>query len=137
MAISDDKQYEEFKTHLRYLNDKMIEAFNLFIKLSTAIVGGTFFLHLKLEANDPQRLHIATGTDALMLLVAIGMTLVVINNLRAWHSYRSTLSKLFPEIPKRTKFWSWFTEVLMCVLMIGVAWGFHALNPLWPIQGGA
>jgi hypothetical protein len=130
MAISDDKQYEEIRTHLRYLNDKMIEAFNLFIKLATAIVGGTFFLHWKLAANDPQRTTFARGTDALLLLAAVGMTIIILNNLRAWYSYRGTLSHLFPEISHKTRFWSWLTEVLMCVMMLGVAWGFCAHNPL-------
>jgi hypothetical protein len=45
MKVSPDVEYKELRTHLRFLNDKINEAFSLFIKLATAIIGGEFFLH--------------------------------------------------------------------------------------------
>ena len=131
MRLNDyDKVYQELKTHLRYLNEKMIEAFSLFVKLATAIIGGTFWLHMKLPAGDPQRYLMARGTSMLLLLTSVGLTLVVINNLRAWHSYRHALSTQFPDIPSRTKWWSWVSEVILCVIMLAVALGFFGFNPL-------
>lgn len=131
MVISDDKRYEELKTHLRYLNEKMIQAFEMFIKIATGIVGGTFFLHMKLNINDPQRPLMSYGVNALMLLVGGGMTIIIINNLCSWHSYRKTLSDDFPEIPLKKRVGTWLAETLMCALILTTSFGFMAFNPLY------
>ena len=131
MAVSDDKLYEELKTHLRYLNEKMIQAFEMYIKVATAIVGGSFFLHMKLPANDSQRKLMSDGANALMILVGVGMTIIIINNLLSWHSYRKTLSDNFSEIHFKRSPGTWLVEILMCILILTTSFGFFAFNPLY------
>ena len=130
MTVAPDVEYQELKAHLRYLNEKIIEAFSLFIKLATAIVGGAFFLHWKLATDDPQRYLLARGINALLIVVAVAMTLIVLNNLWAWFGYRRALSQRFPEIPFRCSLRTFLAEVLMVVLILVTAIGFTAFNPL-------
>lgn len=40
MAIDDEKRYEFITEQLRYVNEKIIEAFTLFVKLTSAIMAG-------------------------------------------------------------------------------------------------
>lgn len=42
--VSDEKQYESVSTQVRYLNDKILESFNLYLKLFSGIVGGSIWL---------------------------------------------------------------------------------------------
>lgn len=129
MRISPEKRYDELKTHLRYLNEKIIEAFNLFIKMASTIVGGTFFLQWKMTADDPQRVKLAHGTDALMFLVAGGAIVIILNNMRSWIGHRQALSVEFPEVPPM-KASAWITEAFLCVLILTTSIVFVWINPL-------
>jgi len=48
--ISDEKRYEFVTAQQRYTNEKIIEAFNLFIKLGSGIVAG--FIWVKTQHLD-------------------------------------------------------------------------------------
>ena len=130
MIVSPDVEYKELKEHLRYLNEKIIEAFSLFIKLATAIVGGAFFLHWKLAMDDPQRYLLARGLNALLIVVGIAMALIILNNLWAWFGYRRTLSERFPDIPFSYGLRTFLAEALMVILTLTTAIGFTVFNPL-------
>ncbi len=96
MEASSDKHYENLTIHLRYLNDKIIEAFSLFIKLATTIIGGVFFLHLKLPQADSQRASMRYATNGLIILVGLSMILLIWDNLFSWLRYRKALNDNFP-----------------------------------------
>jgi hypothetical protein len=130
MQIPADKQYEHLTTHLRYLNDKILEAFNHFITLASAIIGGTFYIHVNLAASDPRRSGLANPSSALLSVVGTGIIIMIVTNLLAWHRYRATLSKVFPEIPLMRKSTAWLSETAMCVLIAITCVGFWLLNPL-------
>ena len=130
MELSPDVEYKELRTHLRFLIDKIDEAFNLFIKLATAIIGADFFLYWKLETNDTHRHSLAIGLNALLFLVGVAMSLIIINTLFSWHGYRKALSKRFTEIPFSIGPQTFLAELLKCIIIICTIIGFAVLNPL-------
>jgi len=89
MEIPKEKQCEYLTEHLQYLNEKIIQFFTLSIKIATAIVGGTFYLHLKLPHEDVKRASISSATDFLFILVSFSMILLILNNLRSWLEFRN------------------------------------------------
>jgi len=130
MSVSDDAQYNFLTSECRYKNEKIIEAFNLFIKLSISIVAGVFFLDWKLPTDDLKRCKLSYGSDALFLLVGISMVLLILNNLRSWHGYRKEVSQLFTKVPPpKGPFW-FSSEALMCVVIVLACIGFLMFNPL-------
>ena len=96
MEIPKEKQYEYLTGHLQYLNEKIIQAFILFIKIATAIVGAAFYLHLKLPHEDVKLTSISNMADSLFILVSFSMVLLILNNLRSWLEYRNLLSEQYP-----------------------------------------
>jgi len=130
MAISDDAHYNHLTSECRYKNEKIIQAFNLFIKLATTIVAGVFFLDLQLDLSDPRRESFGQGADELFLLVAISMAFLILNNLHSWLGYRKEISKLVTSVSP-PKGLSWFSSELIQCLVIGIACvGFIISNPL-------
>ena len=130
MEIPEEKQYEYLTGHLQYLNEKIIQFFTLFIKLATAIVGGAFYLHLKLTQGDAMRTSISKATDFFFVLVSFSMVLLILNNLRSWFEFRNTLSEQYPEIPNKKHIMRWLTEVIMCIVIVITCIGFLMFNPL-------
>lgn len=130
MEIPSDKQYEHLTSHLRYISEKIYQSFTLFIKLTTTIVGGVFFLHWKLPLEDPKRLSLSTATDLLFVLICISIIVLILNNLRSWYGYRKRLSEQYPEIKNDKNIWRSLTEAVMCIFIIITCIGFLVYNPL-------
>ena len=130
MEIPKENQYEYLTGHLQYLNEKIIQFFTLFIKLATAIVGGAFYLHLKLPPEDVKRASISNATDFLFILVSFSMILLILNNLRSWFEFRNTLSEQYPEIANKKHIMRWLTEAVMCLVIVITCIGFLAFSPL-------
>ena len=130
MKVSPDVEYKELRTHLRFLNDKINEAFSLFIKLATAIIAGEFFLHWKLTTDDPQRHLLGRGLNGLLIVVGVAMSLIILNTLITWCGYRKTLSERFAEIPFSFGFRTYIAELLMIIIIIVTIIAFTIYNPL-------
>ena len=130
MDIPEEKQYVHLTSHLRYLNEKIMESFTLFIKLASAIIGGVFFLHWKLDWQDLKRNSFGHASDLLFILVSISMVLLILNNLRSWHEYRRTLSEQYPDIPLKRSLFTSASEALMCLIIAATCIGFLVFNPL-------
>lgn len=121
------KEYENLTTQLRYLNDKIIEAFSSFVHIATAIIGGTFYFSiLHYEQAKKHWFEI----DLLLIGIGSGYILFILNNLWSWYEYREELSKKFGGIDRPKPFKSCRNEILMCVLIILAVMGFVFLNPL-------
>jgi hypothetical protein len=130
MKIPPDEQYKELKTHLRYLNEKIIETFSRFITLSIAIIGGVFYVHVTLDISDPRRFGIWLPANIAFTLVGSGTVVILIQTLSAWLNYRQTLSDIFPEIKYNPSIRTWVGEGLMCVIVVVSTIGFWFVNPL-------
>jgi len=101
MKIPETEHYVELKTHLRYLNEKIIEAFSRFIAVATAIIAGVYYIHTTLAFEDNRRTGLKFSASAILMLVGIGTIILIITNLRSWHKYREVLSTDFPDIKNK------------------------------------
>lgn len=130
MAVSDEKQYEYLTSQCRYVDQKISDTFNLFIKLAITITGGVFFLAWKLPQNDPARSQLGAAANALMILLGISMVFNIVNYLRSWYNNRKAVCILVPDVPPPPRV-HWFTsEAVLCVLIIAFCVGFIFVNPL-------
>jgi len=130
MDIPEEKQYEYLNHHLEYINDKIIGAFELFIKLATVIIGGVFFLRWKLSEYELNGTSFVAMSNILFWVVGISMIIHILNNLRAWLQYRKTLSEQYPKIPSPTNFWRLLNELTMCLVILMTCILFSWFNPL-------
>jgi hypothetical protein len=130
MNIPAEKQYEYLTHHLEYLNEKIIDTFTLFIKLSTAIIGGVFYLRWQLTIDGSIRVHFALISKLLFSVVSLSLILLIFNNRRSWGGYRKRLTGEYPGIPPTSKFLSVASEVVMCSIITVTCVGFWFINPL-------
>ena len=91
--VSDEERYKFATSQLTYFNEKIIEAFNLFVKLTSVIAGGA--LWLRVQATGPS-LWPAIRPLAVGLLALCGISTVTLVgfNLHAWWGYRRAESRL-------------------------------------------
>ncbi len=121
--IGLERRYEFVTAQQRYYNEKIIEAFLLFVKLATAIVGGVVWLNIQELPQADQKLY---NTSALWLFVAVATAtlMMVWVNLDAWWGYREAEIDLSPEAPKLKPFLSCRIEILMSLIIIFAVWAF-------------
>lgn len=120
------KEYENFTTHLRYLNDKIIQASLSFVQIATAVIGGTFYFAFKYPSESKAYWW---PIDLLLIIVGAGHIFIIWKNLQSWRTYRTKLSEKFDvDLPKNTR---WFqSEAAMCALIILIILGFIYFNPM-------
>jgi len=129
-AVPEGNHYDNITNHLRYLNDKIVDAFNQFITLTTAIVGGAIYLETTLDAADARRNGLRYSAIALLVVVGIASAVLMWANDKSWHAYREKLSQLFPEIDPPKKVTRKTAERLMYLLIVVTCLGFIFANPL-------
>ena len=93
MPISDEKRYEFITEQLRYVNEKIIEAFQMFVKIMSAIVAGLIILETQ-DVSAPTRTLVADLLPWLFLLVGLSSLILILVNLRSWWGYRIAESAL-------------------------------------------
>jgi hypothetical protein len=126
--ISAIKRYQFVTQQLRYHNEKIIEAFKLFIKLFSAIVGGAIWLSIQTNELSSYG-NLALALVGVLTLVTVVM---VISNLMAWYGFRKAESflvgkeKVGPPTPIR----SCWTEYVMIFAMVCALTLFWCFNPL-------
>ena len=101
MDIKPEKRYEVVTSSARYHNEKIIEAFQLFIKLTTAVIAGVVYLALSgLEIDKLNSLAwVAVVAEGLICLVCVT---IMIANIRAWWGFRIAESELVGKISDGT-----------------------------------
>jgi hypothetical protein len=129
MTISAEKRYEFVTGRLQYHNEKIIEAFKLFIQVISAIVGGAIWLSL---VKEPPKGHENYWllADILVVCLAAMTTITVIANVIAWFGYRTAEHELNPKAPKPRHFWSYWNELAMLAVIVIASGLFIRFNPL-------
>jgi hypothetical protein len=135
-VITPDKEYEFVSSQVRYHNEKIIEAFNLFIKLFSAIVGGSIWLRLQPGFDAAQALAFARMSSLLVVFLTAIAGLMVAENLKSWHGYRWAQARLggvdekghFRIPPPRT-FRASVCEGAMMLTMVAAAILYWLFNP--------
>lgn len=134
--VTDDKQYEFVSGQVRYHNDKIIESLNLFLKLFSAIVGGSIWLSLQ-PGITPTKMTAYIGvSDVLVIALAAFSSLLIFENLRAWRGYRNAQHRLGgidqegnPNIPAPRIIRASVSEGAMILTMVSAACLFWRFNP--------
>ena len=126
----DEKRYEFVTAQCRYCNEKIIESFNLFIKLVTGIVGGMIFLDLNLAVNDPKRGTYLNASTVLIVLIGVSTLFQVWRYQISWWGYRIAEIKITAEAPALRKWWSRSSEISMTIAVIATPLCFWYFNPL-------
>ena len=130
MEIPSDKQYEFITAQMRYFNEKIIQAFTLFLRLGSGIIAGVFFLHVQLQKGDLTRCNLRVASSGLFVLIGLSTTILILNNLFAWRGYRRLFSEQYPAVPLKKSVRWWFNEATMCVLVVFTCIGFLIFNPI-------
>ncbi len=129
--IENEKRYEFVTSQIRYHNEKVIESFNLFIRLFSGIVAGAVWLSTQ---SDPSAKHRVIGIFAYVLVIMLmTMTSVtVIANVLQWYGYRRAESGLVgkDKVPPPTVLGSCWNEIAMLLCIISVSAVFCLFNPL-------
>jgi hypothetical protein len=125
MGIAEKDRYEFVTSSVRYHNEKIIQAFQLFIKLTTAVIGGT--VYLSLQPMDPIK-HSLLTQAALVAECAICLVCIITiwANVRAWWGFRVAESKLVGKDAKDKDFIvampthikSYLVEVVMTIVIL-------------------
>jgi hypothetical protein len=119
-GVTLEERYRFVTSQLSYFNEKIIEAFNLFIKLLTAIVGGVIWLRLQTDLGTVW-IQIRGIVIGLVMLVGLSSILLVIFNLSSWWGFRKAESFLLngkippPVFPKSAR------QELLMMLVIAVS----------------
>jgi hypothetical protein len=127
-VVSDEKQYEFVSEQVRYHNEKIIESFNFFIQLFSAVVGGCIWLSIQKDQNAKFPSY-QTLSNAIVVIVAIVAVIRIAENLRAWHGYRSAQCRLEPSIPKPRPLRASAVEMIMILGIVVAAGLFYIFNP--------
>jgi TRAP-type C4-dicarboxylate transport system permease small subunit len=136
--VSDDKQYEFVSSQVQVYNQRIADAFKLFIQLFSAIVGGSVWLSIQSHINT-KSVRFERLSDILVILVAVFCTISILENLRAWRGYREAQSRLGgtdeagqPRIPGPKDFRNSKEEGTMMATMFLSAGLFCYFNPFAP-----
>ena len=90
---TDEKRYDFVTQQQRYTNDKVFEAFSLYVKLAAAIVAGYVWLHTQSIDGETKR-TIDFIAPWIFSLIAIYALTVILVNLRSWWGYCTAESEL-------------------------------------------
>jgi len=117
--IGDEKQYEFLTNQLNYHNDKIIEGFNQFIKLISAIIAGSIWI-ITQQLEQETKLLISKIIPSLILIISVSSIFLILINLRSWWGYRKAISSLIgaervppPKFPR-----SCSSELVMILVII-------------------
>ena len=136
MAVDLDKRYEFVTISSRYHNEKIIEVFQLFIKLTTAIVAGVVYITLSKLPSDKQ-VALSLAAIATEAAVSIVCVTIIISNLRSWWGFRVAESEIVgkdttgnymvnkPKFPR-----SCLSEIAMVAAIVLTFIGFIYVNPI-------
>lgn len=117
--ISIEKRYEHITKMLEYCNEKIIQSFNLFIKLFSLVIGGYFWLYIQdKEVNLLGKINsyfpLLLGTISAICIIQIW------GYWQSWYGYRKAESKLvgvkdlpLPKLPKAL-----LLELVMTIVII-------------------
>jgi hypothetical protein len=86
MEIDKDKRYEFVTSSARYHNEKIIQAFQLFVKLTTALIAGVVYLSVNRPGGGNQNDIAAVANFAEAAVCIVAAVLIITNLLGCWDS---------------------------------------------------
>lgn len=118
--ISDEKRYTFITEQLRYHNEKILQAFGLYVKLFSGIIGGLIWLYTQENIDENIKQDLRGIALWLIVLIAVSVGIGITANIRSWWEYRKVESVLVgPQILPGPKFRSLSSELCMFAVIIG------------------
>ncbi|MBR1227196.1 MULTISPECIES: hypothetical protein [unclassified Bradyrhizobium] len=137
--VSEDKHYEFLTKQIADRSQKIYESFNQFIRLFSAVVGGTIWISLQADASKRggnSQIY-ETFSNFLVIAIAVMSALIIIENVRSWKGYRQALVKMGANdvaspvyIPAPLRYRSSIIEIGMICSMFLATILFCIFNPL-------
>ena len=128
--IDPELRYGFITSQLTYSNEKIVEAFNRFIQLFAAIVGGSIWLRIQPTAKGIRLGDYAPISDVLVLVVTSVSAAIVVNETLAWWGYRVAECSLVGRQLAQPHWWkSCWAEYLMLLSMAAACGAFWTFNP--------
>lgn len=118
----DEKRYEFVTQQVRYFNEKILEAFALFIKLSLTIVGGFFWFYIQC-INEKTKERFGEIVPWLIPLAGLYTILIVWINLTTQWGFRKAESDIIgTEKLPYPNLKSCSAEFIMTIFILGLSW---------------
>jgi len=90
--LSSDVEYTHVSAITKYKSDLIHGAFDQFIKIFTAIVGGSIWLSRQNDLTAVARENFRTLSNATVTLLVLYTAFSVLDDFRSWYGYRERLT---------------------------------------------
>lgn len=131
--MSDDfrlKRFDNVTTMIRYHNDKMVDAFNRFLRFVVAIFGGSYGLLSLEHLEKATKIQAISLVPYLLWVVGFSTLALIYSNCKSWYGYRNAESDLScGTIPKPVLPRAISEQIIMVLIIFGVCFGYHWLQP--------
>lgn len=116
-------RFENVTRMIRYHNDKMVEAFTRFVRISIGIVAGSFGLFFLGEVEKDVRLLVLHAVPALIGFLGVSSIALIFSNWKSWYSYRKAESELLEDPSLRPRLPRAASEQIIMLIIIFLTWG--------------
>ena len=126
-TVSKDKEFEYVTSQIIKHIERTVDAFKMFTKLFSAIVGGSILLSTQQTIGPESARTYAHLADALVFLVTLISGVMIVEDYRAWWGFRRAQTTLVPHVPPpswRARVTEW-VMILCMVLGCGLFWWFN------------
>jgi hypothetical protein len=127
--VSEDKEFEYVTSQIVKHVERTVDAFKLFAQLFSAIVGGAIWLSTQRVSPEAAKTysHLSVG---LVILVTVIVSIMILENYRAWRGFRAAQSRLVPHVPppKRRSEKTGWVMILCMVAGCALFWWFNPFN---------
>ena len=134
--LSTDTEYEYVTSEISAHIERSIDAFKLFAKLFSAIVGGSVWLNInKSAASSSTTQTYAHLSDALVVLLTVMMAVMIYEGLHGWYGYREAQSRIAVRLASGAlkvpmpKHRAAVLEITMIIVMVAACVLFWIFNP--------
>lgn len=132
--VSEDTMFAQYTEQMRYHDGKISDGFGTFLRLFSAIVGGSIWLRLQSDFSAAS-LHYEVLADVLVTLLFLQSWITVREHSRAYYSNKTLRSALTAaaETQRRVKILG-LTERSMLFCMFIATILFFAANPFSEVE---
>lgn len=135
--IEDDQHYIFVCSQVRYFTEKIGASFEFFVKLYSAILGGTIWLSVQPGITAEKSAKFLVTSDALVIGLTLLSCFKLWESVRAWRGYRFAQVRLTgvdeegrPKTPPPEVWPTHLEEVVVTIAMVAAAVLYCLFNPL-------
>jgi hypothetical protein len=133
----DTQHYIYVCSQVRYFVERIHASFEFFVKLYSAVLGGTIWLSVQPGITAEKSTKFLVTSNALVIGLTLLSCFKLWDNVRAWRGYRHAQVKLtgldehgHPKTPPPKNWPTHFEQIVVTAAMIGAAILYCVFNPL-------